>query len=203
MDSAQSRSDVLALALAATVLLQGLVWKSIQPRPVISVEMEGVECFNIASNLPVAVAQELQWVWDAIRSSTQSQALIILYRTTCILQTGLAAASEDGSAVSVNATKFLHGPLCKGLKSSGKQTYLANLAFYPGRFELSFLPSNAQAVILQPLGDDGVLVVASDTIRGFTSRDQAWLGTIAEKLDTSLEQWVDTSTSNLEGQVSH
>lgn len=114
-----------------------------------------------------------------------------------------------------------------------------------------------QAVILQPLGDDGVLVVASDTIRGFTSRDQvlchslkwsfflhrpicceelfwvkmfarepcrrsqnrnvlfesqilmsielvqAWLGTIAEKLDTSLEQWVDTSTSNLEGQVSH
>jgi hypothetical protein len=32
---------------------------------------------------------------------------------------------------------------------------------------------------------------------------QAWLGTIAEKLDTSLEQWVDTSTSNLEGQVSH
>lgn len=32
---------------------------------------------------------------------------------------------------------------------------------------------------------------------------QAWLGTIAEKLDTSLEEWVDTSTSNLEGQVSH
>ena len=200
------------------------------------------------------------------------------------------------------------------------ETYLANLALYPGRFELSFLPSNAQvwysglsysfqvskcaisyhnsfcflslwddwrfsantflvflkvansymtylkvflvwgceqAVILQPLGDDGVLVVASDTIRGFTSRDQvlchplkwsfflrrpicceetfwvemfareprrhsqnrnvlfesqilmstelvqAWLGTIAEKLDTSLEEWVDTSTSNLEGQVSH
>ena len=27
-------------------------------------------------------------------------------------------------------------------------------------------------MILQPLGDDGVLVVASDTIRGFTSRDQ-------------------------------
>jgi hypothetical protein len=27
----------LALALAATVLLQGLVWKSIQPRPVLSV----------------------------------------------------------------------------------------------------------------------------------------------------------------------
>lgn len=23
--------------------------------------MEGVECFNIALNLPVAVAQELQW----------------------------------------------------------------------------------------------------------------------------------------------
>jgi hypothetical protein len=36
-NSAQSRADVLVLALATTALLQGLVWKSIQPRPVISV----------------------------------------------------------------------------------------------------------------------------------------------------------------------
>ncbi len=36
-NSAQSRADVLVLALATTALLQGLVWKSIQPRAVISV----------------------------------------------------------------------------------------------------------------------------------------------------------------------
>jgi hypothetical protein len=52
MDSAQSRSDVLALALAATVLLQGLVWKSIQPRPVISVR---------ASSRPLIFFFSIDW----------------------------------------------------------------------------------------------------------------------------------------------
>lgn len=29
-----------------------------------------------------------------------------------------------------------------------------------------------QAVIVQALGDEGVLIVGNDTVRGFTSRDQ-------------------------------
>ena len=40
-----------------------------------------------------------------------------------------------------------------------------------------------QAVLLQPLGDDGVLVLASDTIRGFTPADQVLLCCAAMSLD--------------------
>jgi len=65
---------------------------------------------------------------------------------------------------------------------------------------LRFLPPNTQAVLLQPLGDDGVLVLGSDTIRGFTPADQAWIGTIAEKVDTTLQDWVASSTAKVEGQ---
>lgn len=72
--------------------------------------------------------------------------------------------------------------------SSEQGNYLANLALYPGRVEFtSFLPENTQAAIVQPIGNDGVLIAASNTQRGFTRLDQAWASTIADKLDTSLE----------------
>lgn len=42
-----------------------------------------------------------------------------------------------------------------------------------GRVEFtSFLPENTQAAIIQPIGNDGVLIAASNTQRGFTRLDQ-------------------------------
>lgn len=45
---------------------------------------------------------------------------------------------------------------------------------------------NVQGLIVQPLGDEGLLLAATDTIRGFVPKDQAWIATLAEKLDTTL-----------------
>lgn len=73
---------------------------------------------------------------------------------------------------------------------SGTQSYLANLSLYPGKSELPFLPSNTQAVILQPLGDKGIAIIGGDTIRGFTTSDQAWITYIGEKLDSTLSKYV-------------
>lgn len=42
--------------------------------------------------------------------------------------------------------------------------------------------------MVQPIGDCGVLVAATDTVRGFSQLDQAWLATIADKLDATLEE---------------
>jgi hypothetical protein len=137
---------VLVLALATTALLQGLVWKSIQPRAVISVEMEGVECFRIAASLPQAASQELQWVWEALSSTTRSQALVVVYGDACALQAGMAAESGDasGDAQTIDVHQLLNGSLCRQARETETQNYLANLALYPGRFELLFLPSNTQ-----------------------------------------------------------
>ena len=42
-----------------------------------------------------------------------------------------------------------------------------------GRVEFTtFLPENTQAVVVQPIGNDGVLIAASNTQRGFTRLDQ-------------------------------
>lgn len=71
---------------------------------------------------------------------------------------------------------------------SGKGNYLANLVLYPGRAEfVEYLPDTTQGVVVQPVGSQGVLVAATDTQRGVSRLDQAWIAAIADKLEVSLE----------------
>ncbi|XP_057818659.1 protein COFACTOR ASSEMBLY OF COMPLEX C SUBUNIT B CCB4, chloroplastic isoform X2 [Cryptomeria japonica] len=172
--SSQSRADVLTLALAVTVIFTGLVWISIQPKYLPPVQLQGIECNIVEEALPAKTAAELYWVWESLADITCCQALVIVYDGHCFLQVGLAAesATVKGKAMQVDAGKLMQGSLCQEIWRSGKQNYLANLVLYPGRLELPFLPQNTQAVILQPLGDKGVMVVAGDTIRGFSESDQ-------------------------------
>lgn len=94
--------------------------------------------------------------------------------------------SNGSDAVPVDTNRLIEGSLYQGVLKSASQSYLANLSLYPGKSELPFLPSNTQAVILQPLGDKGIAIIGGDTIRGFTSSDQAWITLIGEKLDATL-----------------
>lgn len=111
------------------------------------------------------------------------------------MQIGMAAGSSanDGEAEDVDANKLMQGSLYQGIINSKAQSYLANLSLYPGRSELPFLPTNTQAVILQPLGDKGIAVIGGDTIRGFTTSDQTWITYIGEKLDAALAKYVNDS----------
>ncbi|KAJ7542674.1 hypothetical protein O6H91_09G006300 [Diphasiastrum complanatum] len=190
--SSYSRADLLSLALAVSVLLTGLIWKSIEPKEPSIDDLQGVHCFWLNSELPTHLQSEVEWAWEALSKGSRSRALVVVYHGMCILQAGIAAESSDfkGQAVKVDVIKLLKGSLSENVRASGKQSYLANLSLYPGRFELSFLPGNTQAVILQPLGDEGIMVVGSDQIRGFGPRDQAWITTIGEKLDASISKWI-------------
>ena len=68
-------------------------------------------------------------------------------------------------------------------------TYLANLTLYPGRGEfLSFLAGGTQGVAVAPAGRV-VLVAATNVVRGFAAVDQAWVATVAEKVDSSVDGW--------------
>ncbi|KAJ4711210.1 protein COFACTOR ASSEMBLY OF COMPLEX C SUBUNIT B CCB4, chloroplastic [Melia azedarach] len=188
--SSQSRADLLAIALAVTNILTGLVWLSIRPKSITVVNPEGVQCQRICSHLPNFVVSELLWAWESLSAVTCCRSLVVVYDSVCILQIGMAAESgKDSEAVTVDASKFVQGSVYQGVMRSGAQSYLANLLLYPGRSELPFLPSNTQAVILQPLGDKGIAIIGGDTIRGFTTSDQSWIAFIGEKLDATLTKY--------------
>ncbi|XP_073142570.1 protein COFACTOR ASSEMBLY OF COMPLEX C SUBUNIT B CCB4, chloroplastic isoform X1 [Henckelia pumila] len=188
--SSQSRADLLALGLAVTNILNGLVWLSIRLKYISVVNPDGVECRRMSNHLPDSVVSELLWVWESLSDVTCCRSLVVIYDGIFILQIGFAEKNyTNGSeAVVVDVEKLMQGSLYSGAVRSGSQSYLANLSLYPGKSELPFLPSNTQAVILQPLGDKGLAVVGGDTIRGFTTSDQAWITLIGEKLDATLEK---------------
>ncbi len=59
--SSQSRADVLVIVLSAVLLLTGLQWLSLKPRPPKQVELEGREAAYLDSSLPASVVEELRW----------------------------------------------------------------------------------------------------------------------------------------------
>uniref|UniRef100_J3M234 CCB4 n=1 Tax=Oryza brachyantha TaxID=4533 RepID=J3M234_ORYBR len=187
--SSQSRADILTLALSVTDILAGLVWLSIRPKSISPVVPRGVECKRVGTGVSNPALPELLWTWDSLTTATCCKSLVVVYGGNCVLQIGVAAGSpEDGNAVMVDAQKFMEGSLYRSAMESKKQSYLANLALYPGRSELPFLPANTQALILQPIGDKGIAIIGGDIIRGFTNIDQAWIAMIADKLDATLSK---------------
>ena len=121
--------------------------------------------------------------------STACGAVAVFYRGRRVLQAGVVpkrAFDANGQLSAYENVPEL-GVICKGCMASGSGNYLANLALFPGRVEFKeYLPDNAQAVVVTPIGGEGVVVAASGTQRGFTPADQAWMSVIAEKLDQTL-----------------
>ncbi|KAI5679124.1 hypothetical protein M9H77_10074 [Catharanthus roseus] len=197
--SSQSRADLLTLGLAVTNILNGLVWLSIRPKSISPVSPDGIECQIICSYLPDFVVSELLWAWESLSFVTCCRSLVIVYDKRCILQIGYAAVSASGKddVIGVDVDKLMQGSLYQGLMKSKSQSYLANLSLYPAKSELPFLPSNTQAVILQPLGSKGVAVIGGDIIRGFTTSDQAWISLVGEKLDATLAKVMDDISANV------
>ncbi|KAI5068247.1 hypothetical protein GOP47_0016592 [Adiantum capillus-veneris] len=190
--SAQSRGDIIAVVLSATLVLTGLVWISVKPKKLIHVELDGISCLRLEESLPASAAAEVMWAWEALKSISCCRGFVIVYKGCCVLQAGLASVVQ-GEAKTVDSLNLVKGSLCEAAWRSGKQNYLADLSLYPGRFELSFFPPNTQAVILQPLGDDGIMIVAGDTVRGFGPTDQSWILYIGEKLDATLGKFPFTT----------
>ena len=59
----------------------------------------------------------------------------------------------------------------------------------PGRLELmAYMPPNTQAALVQPVGGSAVAVVGGTRQRGFTRLEQAWLASLADKLERVLER---------------
>ncbi|CAL8460765.1 g296 [Coccomyxa elongata] len=180
--SAQSRADVLVIGLSAVLVLTGLQWLSLKPKPLVAVEPDAEYVSYIDSQLPEEAKAELQWLWRALRFATRCRGVVAFHKGRCIMHCGMAAPGTVPGSATV-------GPIGAAAMKSGSGNYLANLILFPGRVEFTeYLPENTQGVLVQPIGEDGLLVCGTDTQRGFGRLDQAWIAAIAEKLDIALRE---------------
>lgn len=183
--SAQSRAELLAVALAAVLALTGLQWLTIAPKTPEAVPLEEFEfLYWTRDDLPPKAAEELRWAAISLKEAAPScLALVAFVDGECVARIGSFKRDSNSNPLPT------FGDVCTRAAESQSGTYLANLTLYPGRGEfLSFLPTGTQGVAVAPAGRV-LLIVATNVVRGFAAVDQAWVATVAEKVDSSVDGW--------------
>ncbi len=173
----QARTDVLGVILSGVLILTGLLWQQVQPRSPDAVELIGEEGFVIAPDLPQTVKTELAWASHMLLTNTVTRSLVVIYQSKVLLRRGILPPKLE----------VVPGTIVKRVLEKQKPIYLVNLNIYPGKIEFDYLPENTQGVICQPIGTEGVLILAANVPRSYTKQDENWIAGIADKLAVTLE----------------
>ncbi|TAF34320.1 MAG: cofactor assembly of complex C subunit B [Oscillatoriales cyanobacterium] len=171
----QTRSDVLGVIISALLILTGLLWQQVQARSPDS-------GFEFPPDLPDAVKLELAWASRLLLTNTATRAIVIVYRGKVLLRRGILGINPQVKP----------GPILQRVLDKNKPVYLVNLNIYPGKIEFDYLPENTQGVICQPLGSQGVLILGANAPRSYTKQDENWVEGIAEKLENTLSQHLNS-----------
>jgi hypothetical protein len=177
LTDSQARSDAVGVILTAVLILTGLLWQQVQPRQPDSISLEGELGFELLPTLPEPLKTELAWASHLLLTNTVTRSIVIYYRGRVLLRRGVLAAKAEVTP----------GAILDRVLTKQKAIYLVDTKVYPGRVEFDYLPPNTQGIICQPLGSDGVMILAANAPRSYTKQDEAWIEGIADKLANSLD----------------
>ncbi|WP_017324364.1 cofactor assembly of complex C subunit B [Synechococcus sp. PCC 7336] len=180
--NSQSRSDALGVLLSALLVLTGLLWQQVQPLPPKAVQLEGEQGFELWSELSQAQRLELGWATRSLLLASPAQSVVLMYGDRLILRRGILSDTDYSPGQTVEP-----GTILARVLKTQKPVYLVDLKLYPARVEFDYLPANTQALLCEPVGERGALVLGADAPRSFIDRDRAWIGAIAQKLDSVLD----------------
>jgi hypothetical protein len=168
---AQTRSDSLGVALSAVLILVGLLWQQARPAQPEETPLAGGERFEVA---PAARAlhAELRLLRDCLLGHTRARTLLFWRRGETLLRAGIF----EGEVA------FAPGPIALRTLQTGRPVYLVDLRLFPGRIEFAALPSGLRALVCQPVGADGLLVVGAAAPRSFTPQELGWIAALADHL---------------------
>ena len=175
--ASQARSDALGVIEGAVLILVGLLWQQIQARTPETVDLIGETGLYFDPELSETAKTELAWASHLLLTNTVTRSLLVYYNDKTILRRGILGKNSQVEP----------GAILNRVLSKGKPVYLVNLNLYPGKIEFDYLPENAQGVICQPIGNQGVLILGADTPRSYTKKDEQWIEGIADKLAVTLE----------------
>ena len=178
LSSSQARSDAIGVLLSAILVLVGLIWQRVKPRSPEAVELVGEEGFELAENLSETVKAELAWSSLMLLKNTPARSVLVYYQGEVLLRRGILGKKAEVTP----------GAILKRVLDKQKPVYLVNLNLYPGRIEFDYIPENSQALICQPIGKEGALIVVANAPRSYTKQDENWVEGIAEKLDYTISK---------------
>ncbi|MBC8122501.1 MAG: cofactor assembly of complex C subunit B [Gemmatimonadaceae bacterium] len=170
---AQTRADALGLAMSAVLVLVGLLWQQVKPKPPTEVPLEGIPGFELAEPaLPWRAEFEL--LSSGLLEHTPSGSILVWWDDLVLLRSGRLGILPPTL-----------GTIAQRVLKTQRPVYLVDLRLFPGRAEFDYLPAGTQALVCQPLAR-GLLVVGSGTPRSFSPADLGWIDTLAKYLSTRL-----------------
>jgi hypothetical protein len=178
------RASVLASLEAVLLLLVAILWTRAQPQQAERVVLEAPEGFELAADLDDSLRQELAWGTAMLLTATPAATLLVVWEGRVLARRGRLGTDA-----------FRDGPISERCRSRGRPIGLVNLALYPGAAEFSYLPRGVPAVLLQPLGSRGLVILGGWAPRCFSSSDERWVEGWAERLRT---QWLEGMAATAE-----
>ncbi len=169
------RAGVLAALLAVGLMLVAILWTRAVPEAAARVALQGREGLLLADDLPEQLAQELGWGSQLLLTASPAAVVLVLWRERVLLRRGLLAD-----------TPFSPGPICARALERGQAISLVNLALYPGRAEFDPLLPELPAVLVQPLANQGLLLVGGWSPRCFSRSDLIWVEGWAQRLTAEM-----------------
>lgn len=174
---ALERAGVLASFLAVGLMLVSILWTRAVPVAPERVELDGEQGLRLADDLPEPLRQELAWGSQMLLTATPAAAVLLHWQGRTLLERGVLGPGG-----------FAPGAISARAWATGKAIGLVNLKLYPGRDEFQGLPSGIPAVIVQPIGDAGLLLLAGWSPRCFSRSDETWLEGWSLKLRSALQE---------------
>jgi len=139
------------------------------------VALQGDEGLLLADHLPEPLARELGWGSQMLLTASPAAVVLVLWRERVLLRRGLLAD-----------TPFSPGPICARALERGQAISLVNLALYPGRAEFDALLPELPAVLVQPLANQGLLLVGGWSPRCFSRSDLIWVEGWGQRLTAEM-----------------
>lgn len=183
LDPSLERASVLASLLSVVLMVVAALWQRIVPLAAERAALEGEQGWELEQGLSDDLVRELGWGSSMLLTATPAVTLLLHDGQNTLLRRGLLGPGG-----------FSPGPICRQALARQRSISLVDLKPYPGRAEFDALLPGLPAVVVQPVGDRGVLLVGGWTARCFSQSDLRWIEGWAERLKTQWAPvWVEPS----------
>ena len=169
------RAEVLAGMAAVGLMLVAVLWTRANPSSAEKVTLQGEQGLVISDQLDDVQRQELAWGSHMLLTATPAASVLVLWREQVVLRRGLI--SQDS---------FQPGAITMRAMERDQTISLVNTTLFPGRAEFDAMLPSLPAVMVCPMGQQGVVILGGWSPRCFSRSDERWLEGWAQRLRTTL-----------------
>jgi hypothetical protein len=198
----QSRADIISVLACSALLLNVFSEQEFDTRERDAVALFGysLEQPMLDSSIPKENKDSILWAIKTLLGQTPSTSVHV-FSGSNVLGRGGVIGYTDQRAPSIDISSM--GILKKSMNNK-EEVYLPDLQILPGKVEFSYLPLNAQSVLIVPfttLSKAGAVVVTTNQAKVLKVNDLNRIRSVVEMLDRSLSS-SSTSNSNSSSAIS-